>query len=107
MIITFNIALFFRKINTRNDEFYTYNDLLEKCISAAKTLQNKGLQKQDLVALCSNKENLNANVPGIAAQFLGGISYSLGIDRSVEEYVELLKQVPPKFIFCIGLLGIS
>lgn len=103
----FYLFTFFYKINTRNDEFYTYNDLLERCISTAKALQNKGFQRQDFVVLCSNKENLNANVPGIAAQFLGGISYSVGIDITVEEYVELLEQVPPKFIFCIGSFGIT
>lgn len=75
---------------------------MEKCISAAKALQSKGFRREDLVALCSNRENINANIPAIAAQFLGGTSYSVGIHFSVEEYVELLEPVPPKFIFCIG-----
>lgn len=75
---------------------------MQKSLSTAKTLQNKGLKRNDLVAICSNKENINANVIIIATQFLACISYSLEPRFSMEEFVELLEQSPPRILFFIG-----
>lgn len=91
------------KINTRNDEVDTYNHLLQKSISTAKALQKRGFKRQHLVALCCDRENINASIPLIAAQFLGCISYSIDPDSSVGDCAELLRQAQPKIIFFIGL----
>lgn len=80
----------------------TYNHLLQKSILTAKALQKRGFKRHHLVALCCDKENINASIPLIAAQFLGCISYSIDPDYSVGDCVELLRQAQPKIIFCKG-----
>ncbi|XP_066257973.1 uncharacterized protein [Euwallacea similis] len=86
-------------INTVTEEWDTYSDLLSKCMGTASALRKRGLQPQNLIALCSNKENINASIPLIAAQFLGCISFSVDPCHTVEECAEFFEQVPPKIVF--------
>ncbi|CAH1124032.1 unnamed protein product [Ceutorhynchus assimilis] len=88
-------------INSKNDEFRTNKDLLERCTSTAVALQKRGFKQQDLVAVCSNRENLDANVPLIAGQFLGCVTFSLDPNLTVKELCELVNQIQPKIIFLI------
>ncbi|XP_066261488.1 luciferin 4-monooxygenase-like [Euwallacea similis] len=86
-------------INNVTEEWDTYSDLLSKCMATASALRKRGLQPQNTIALCSNKENINANIPLIAAQFLGCISFSVDPSHTVEECAEFFEQVPPKIVF--------
>ncbi|XP_066259737.1 probable 4-coumarate--CoA ligase 3 [Euwallacea similis] len=89
-------------INTVTEEWDTYSDLLIKCMGTASALRKRGLQPQNIIALCSNKENINASIPLIAAQFLGCISFSVDPCHTVEECAEFFEQVPPKIVFTAG-----
>ncbi|XP_066154288.1 luciferin 4-monooxygenase-like isoform X2 [Euwallacea fornicatus] len=86
-------------INTVTDEWDTYSGLLSKCMATASALRKRGLQPQNIIALCSNNENINASIPLIAAQFLGCISFSVDPGHTVEECAEFFEQIPPKIVF--------
>ncbi|XP_066257626.1 luciferin 4-monooxygenase-like isoform X2 [Euwallacea similis] len=86
-------------INTVNGEWDTYSDVLDKCMATASALRKRGFQPQDTIAMCSNKENINACIPLIAAQFLGCISFSVVTVNTEEENAEFFEQVSPKIVF--------
>lgn len=86
-------------INSGTDEFYTYAEYLEKCTRTAITLRKQGYKNQDSLCICSEKENINANVPVIAGQFLGMTTFSIDPTLTVNECIELMEQVQPKILF--------
>ncbi|CAG9769022.1 unnamed protein product [Ceutorhynchus assimilis] len=88
-------------LNTFDDNYLTYEQLFQKTVSAAVALQKRGIKPKDLIAICSNRENLEANIPIIAAQFLGCVTFSIDPTMSFDEILELVKQVQPKLIFVI------
>ncbi|CAG9771431.1 unnamed protein product [Ceutorhynchus assimilis] len=86
-------------INSHNDEFITYKELLKRSISTAIALEKRGIKQHDLMAICSRRENLDGNVPIIAGQFLGCITYALDPNETIEVTANLLEQVQPRIIF--------
>lgn len=54
------------------------------------------------MAISSDRENFDAIVPLVAAQFLGCITFSIDPKMSADECAELLKQVQPRIMFVIG-----
>ncbi|XP_060520807.1 uncharacterized protein LOC132698631 [Cylas formicarius] len=89
------------QINTQNDEFDTFSQLLTKTVRTSLELKKRGIRSQDLIAVCTTKQNLNACVPILAGQYLGAITFSLDPSLSISECSELLAQVHPKIIFVI------
>ncbi|XP_030752850.1 luciferin 4-monooxygenase-like [Sitophilus oryzae] len=88
-------------INATTDEHLTYEELLHKSVRTAVNLKRRGFKQGDLIAICSNRENIDANVVIVAGQLIGLTTFSLDPILTTKECVDLLSQVQPHLIISI------
>lgn len=87
-----------------------YKSLLSRCVRTAIAMRELGIQKNDIITICSN-HHLNSVVPLIAASFLGAITAPTDPSLSLDETKHLLNLVKPKLVFaspnCVELIANS
>lgn len=64
-------------------------------------MKKLGIEKDDVVCVCTHDDHLNSSVPLIASAFIGAIATCLEPDFSLADTTHLLKVVPPKIIFVV------
>lgn len=79
-------------------ETQTFQTLLRKSIRVAVALQQKGIQKDHTVLVCSNRD-FDSVVPIIAATLLGAIPCQVNTTVSLEEIRQILETTKPQIIF--------
>lgn len=76
----------------------TYDALCARCVKAALAMQKFGVQKEDVIAICSY-HHVDTCVPLLAAMFLGAKATSF--DPRLNDFFigQILKQIEPKILF--------
>lgn len=64
-------------------------------------MRNMGVNKNDVVCICSEDNHLNSCVPVIASLFIGAKPVSIEPDMLQSDVVHYLKSVSPKIIFVV------
>ncbi|GJQ77869.1 hypothetical protein Trydic_g16122 [Trypoxylus dichotomus] len=85
------------QINAATEEEETYEFVNKKCIRFALELKNRGVQKNDVILVCSSN-NMDSIVPILGSIYINAISVTLDPSISLRDTSHLLKLVRPKII---------
>ncbi|XP_022910019.2 luciferin 4-monooxygenase-like [Onthophagus taurus] len=78
----------------------TYGSLLQRSIRTAIEMQNRGVTREDVIALCTYNQ-LNSAVPYVATFLVGAKVAALDPTISFEDTKHLINQVCPKLVFVV------
>ncbi|KAK9719156.1 AMP-binding enzyme [Popillia japonica] len=86
------------QIDAATGDEETYGFVNKKCVRLALEMKNRGIQKDDVVLVCSSN-NMDSVVPILGTLYINGISVTLDPTISLRDTTHLLKLIRPKMAF--------
>ncbi|KAI4471441.1 long-chain-fatty-acid--coa ligase [Holotrichia oblita] len=86
------------QIDAATGDEETYGFVNKKCVRLALEMKNRGIQKNDVILVCSSN-NMDSIVPILGTLYIQGISVTLDPTISLRDTTHLLKLIQPKIAF--------